>query len=41
MSNYYKGKVYFNKTVKYQDYVITISRQKNEDFEIEIIGESI
>lgn len=37
----YKGKAYFNKTIKYQDYIITISRQKNEDFEIEIIEESI
>lgn len=37
----YKDKVYFNKTIKHDDYVITVSRQIDEDFDLEIIKESI
>ena len=37
----YKGKTYFNKTIKFEDYIISVSRQIDEDFELEIIKESI
>ena len=37
----YEGKVYFNKTIKYKDAVITVSHQKNEDFTLEVIEEVI
>lgn len=37
----YEGKTYYNKTIKYEDNVITISREKDEDFDIEIIKEII
>lgn len=37
----YKEKVYYNKTIKYQDYIITVSRESDEDFSLEIIQEVI
>ena len=37
----YEGKTYFNKTIKFEDYIISVSRQIDEDFELEIIKESI
>lgn len=43
INNYrqYMGKNYYNKTVKYLDYIITISRESKQDFSIEIIKEVI
>ena len=32
----YEGKTYINKTVKYKDYIISTSRQSNEDYSLEI-----
>ena len=37
----YKGKRYRAKTVRYQDCVITVAREKEEDFSIEIVEETI
>ena len=37
----YNGVTFYNKTVKYLDSVITVSRQINEDFDIEVIKEII
>lgn len=35
----YQGQVYFNKTVIYDNFVIAISRNKDEDYSLEIIKE--
>ena len=35
----YQNKIYFNKTITYEDYVITVSREKNEEYELEITNE--
>lgn len=40
-SRAYKDKIYYNKTITYQDYVITVSREKDEDFSLEINKEVI
>ncbi len=37
----YQGNIYFNKTIKHGDFIITISRQKDEDFTPEIVWEDI
>ena len=37
----YKGKRYRTKTVRYQDCVITVAREKEEDFSLEIVEETI
>ena len=37
----YQGNIYFNKTIKCGDFIITISRQKDEDFTPEIVWEEI
>lgn len=37
----YDNKTYFNKTIKYQDLVITVSRASSDDFAINIIKEVI
>ena len=37
----YEGKTYFNKTIRFNDYIISVSRQIDEDFELEIIKENI
>lgn len=37
----YQGDIYFNKTIKHGDFIITISRQKDEDFTLEIVWEDI
>lgn len=36
---FYEGTFYFNKTIKYNDYIITLSRNSDEEFEILINGE--
>lgn len=38
---YFEGKTFYNKTIKYDDYVITVSREDDKDFELEIIKEVI
>lgn len=30
----YKNNIFFNKTIRYKDYIITVSRQKDEDFDV-------
>ena len=35
----YQNKIYFNKTITYEDYIITVSREKNEEYELEITNE--
>lgn len=37
----YDNKTYFNKTIKYQDLIITVSRESNKDFDIDVIKEVI
>ena len=37
----YKDKTYNNKTIKYGDYIITVSRESSEDFSLDIITEVI
>ena len=37
----YQGNIYFNKTIKHRDFIITISRQKDEDFTPEIVWEVV
>ena len=37
----YNNVVYYNKTIKYNGYIITVSREKDEDFELEIVQETI
>lgn len=37
----YDNKTYFNKTVRYQDLIITVSREGSNDFDIDIIKEVI
>lgn len=37
----YANKEFFNKTIKYQNLIITVSRESKEDFDIEIIEEVI
>lgn len=37
----FEDKKYFNKTIKYDELIITVSRQKIEDFDLEIIEEVI
>lgn len=37
----YENKTYFNKTVRYQDLIITVSREGSNDFDIDIIKEVI
>ena len=35
----YKSNFYMNKTILYNNFIITVSRQSKEDFEINLIGE--
>ena len=37
----YDNKTFFNKTIKYQNLVITVSRERSDDFDIDIIKEVI
>ena len=37
----YQGNEYFNKTIRYNDYVISVSRKENIEFELTIIQEVI
>jgi len=37
----YQDKTFFNKTIKYQDLVITVSREGNDEFDINVIQEVI
>lgn len=37
----YDNKTFFNKTIKYQNLVITVSREQSEDFDLNIIEEVI
>lgn len=37
----YQNKIFFNKTIKYQDLVITVSREGNDEFDINVIQEVI
>lgn len=37
----YNNDVYYNKTIKYEDFIITVSRNKDEDYSLEIIVEKI
>lgn len=37
----FDGDIYFNKTIRYEDYIITVSRKKDIDFDLEIIKEII
>ena len=37
----YQNKTFFNKTIKYQDLVITVSREGNDEFDINVIQEVI
>ena len=36
----YENKIYINKTIRYKDYVITVSRQSNEDYSLKIVDSS-
>ncbi len=37
----FNGHVYSNKTIRYEDFIITVSRQADEDFDLKIINEII
>ena len=37
----YENKTFFNKTIKYKDLIITISRESSDDFDIGIVKEAI
>lgn len=37
----YNSKIYYNKTIKCDDLIITVSRESKEDFEIKIIWETL
>ena len=37
----YNNKTFFNKTIKYQDLVITVSREQSKDFDLEVMKEAL
>ena len=37
----YENKAFFNKTIKYKDLIITVSRESSDDFDISIVKEVI